>query len=185
MFYKIFCIAFFCYFPIMVVLFFFNALADQNTKSGRVVHVIYIGGMVLGIASITILCFIEIIKSVDLLPYLIAMLVCHQICTIYSYFDLKREDKGIYKDPPKVIEFLMYLPVFINALYDVSLGFVDNLRQKRLCNIIYDKDQEIAKLKIKEAELYDRISYECYLRENGTHYKLPFEAWRDLKDSDD
>ena len=91
---------------------------------------------------------------------LIALLVCHQIITIYTYWTVCREDRGIYKKETKrmtVSDFLLMLPMFGNAIYEISLGLVDHLRERRLCNMLYDKDQIIDQ-KSKEIEYLQNLN---------------------------
>lgn len=102
----------------------------------------------------------------------VLILVAHQITTIIAYFSLRREDKGL---PPKehsrftewLLNSLLFIPLIGNVFYDCSLGFVDHLRENRLCKMLADRDDEIKRLEKEndqiKNELRIRKKYEDYL----------------------
>ena len=129
----------------------------------------------------------------DALSWLITILVCHQIVTIWTYISLRREDKGIdTTSKTKFSEFLQLLflgfPMIVNCLYDSTLGLVDYFRQKRLCNMLADCNDEISRLKKEISRLNERqkdlISENARLRtisettrqkSSVTHYQVETE----------
>lgn len=106
--------------------------------------------------------------------YLIAILVCHQITTIFTYFSLKREDRGLMNDSNSffsnyLLPILLFIPFLGNAIYDMTIGLVDHLREKRLCMMLVERDDKIKALENKNKELSAEIScrekYEDFLKE--------------------
>lgn len=110
----------------------------------------------------------------NLLFCLIPILVCHQIVTIWTYSNLRKEDRGVDTSPKsKFFEFFgtvfLMLPMLLNVIYDLTLGLVDHLREKRLCEMLVNRDDEIKRLKGKNASLEKELSirkaYEDHLYE--------------------
>lgn len=99
----------------------------------------------------------------SVLFWLIVLIICHQIMTIWTYSNLRKEDRGIDTSPKtKVSDFLqtvfLFFPMFGNALYDLTLGLVDRFRERRLCNMLVERDDKIKILEEKNKELLSELS---------------------------
>lgn len=110
----------------------------------------------------------------NVFSWLIAILICHQIMTIWTYLNLLKEDRGIDTSPKSnFLEFvqsaLLMCPMFLNAIYDLTLGLVDHFREKRLCKMLVARDDEIKQLREENTSLKKSLSirkaYEDHLHE--------------------
>lgn len=106
----------------------------------------------------------------------------HVIESILIYRDVRREDKGVYKDASKLF-FLRYILKILCLPYDFTIGIIDGMREKRLCNLLVDRDDEISNLKYKLLELQTdqarRIRYEEYLRSRANS-SIPPDTYCDF-----
>ena len=124
--------------------------------------------------------------------WLIAILVCHQIVTIWTYRNLLKEDRGVDASPKsKFSQFLqttfLMLPFFLNCIYDCTLGLVDHFRERRLCKMLAERDDKIKELEKVNKKLLSALStrkeYEASLLKlsNLDPHVYSYWSYMDLK----
>lgn len=123
----------------------------------------------------------------EILDFLPLAIISHQIVTIAIYINLRREDKGIEpKKRPRFLQFLIdaffYLMVPGEFIYLVTIGLVDYLRSKRLCDMLVKRDDIISDQKakiekmekhIEDCHAYQKSLYDCAV-ENADPQKVRF-----------
>lgn len=80
----------------------------------------------------------------------------HVIESILIYRDVRREDKGVYKDASKPF-FLRYILKILCLPYDFTIGIIDGMREKRLCNLLADQNDKIESLQVENKKLKKEI----------------------------
>ena len=111
-----------------------------------------------------------------IISFVTLTLIAHQIYTVVNYISLRREDQNL---PPiiksKLGEYicstLLFLPMIGEALYTYTLGFVDHLRTKRLCDKLVKKDDEIERLN-KEVSFLKKINHEAHETVDSLNFRI-------------